>query len=80
MTAGLENIEKAQSLVVGHAIRNSVSLAKSKFKPPGLYACLNHNVIEAFVLGAAIHVRVRVSRQSGDSITLRRRSAVSQFH
>ena len=38
MTAGLENIEKAQSLVVGHAIRNSVSLAKSKFKPPGLYA------------------------------------------
>ena len=28
------------------------------FKQPGLYAYLNHNLIEAFLLGAAAHVQV----------------------
>ena len=28
------------------------------FKQPSLYAYLNHNLIEAFVLGAAAHVQV----------------------
>lgn len=29
-----------------------------KFKQPGLYAYLNHNLIEAFLLGAAAHINV----------------------
>lgn len=29
-----------------------------KFRQPGLYAYLNHNLIEAFLLGAAAHVQV----------------------
>ncbi len=28
------------------------------FKQPGLYVYLNHNLIEAFLLGAAAHVQV----------------------
>ena len=28
------------------------------FTQPGLYAYLNHNLIEAFVLGAVAHVKV----------------------
>ncbi len=29
-----------------------------EFRQPGLYAYVNHNLIEAFMLGAAAHVRV----------------------
>lgn len=29
-----------------------------EFRQPGLYAYLNHNLIEAFLLGAAAHVMV----------------------
>ena len=29
-----------------------------EFRQPGLYAYLNHNLIEAFLLGAAAHVKV----------------------
>ena len=29
-----------------------------EFQQPGLYAYLNHNLIEAFVLGAAAHIHV----------------------
>ena len=29
-----------------------------QFRQPGLYAYLNHNLIEAFLLGAAAHVQV----------------------
>ncbi len=28
------------------------------FRQPGLYVYLNHNLIEAFILGAAAHVQV----------------------
>ena len=29
-----------------------------EFRQPGIYAYLNHNLIEAFVFGAAAHVKV----------------------
>ncbi len=29
-----------------------------EFRQPGLYAYVNHNLIEAFMLGAAAHVQV----------------------
>ncbi len=29
------------------------------FKQPGIYAYLNHNLIEAFMLGGAAHVSVK---------------------
>ena len=29
------------------------------FKQPGLYVYLNHNLIEAFQLGAAAHIQVK---------------------
>ncbi|WP_345796709.1 copper-containing nitrite reductase [Castellaniella sp. MT123] len=36
----------------------SVGVALYKFKQPGVYAYVNHNLIEAFELGAAGHVKV----------------------
>ncbi len=45
-----------ESWVIG---AGSAGAAIYTFKQPGLYAYLNHNLIEAFLLGAAAHIKVK---------------------
>ena len=49
----------AQNLETWFVPGGSATAMLYTFKQPGLYAYLNHNLIEAFALGAAAHVQVK---------------------
>ncbi len=55
---GSFNDTPATNLETWHIAGGAAAAMFYQFKQPGLYAYLNHNLIDAFVLGAASHVMV----------------------